>query len=210
MKTTPKDAANASYCRSPSYGSPRQAPAHLSTQSQRAASSLEVPKPNTTQPQPSILRQKQAAAQPAYSIQVQILCPAFAFTFAAALAVALALAVAAAFAAAFLSVIPEGNLLLALAVAFVAAVAAALAVPSAIPKENLLPPLPLLPPNHSIHNPKANLPHHIHAILSSAMKILLGIVALILVTLTVIADYKWKQWIAARKRDRDNESIPKK
>ena len=35
---------------------------------------------------------------------------------------------------------------------------------------------------------------------------LLGIVALILVALTVVADYKWKQWIAARKRDRANDN----
>jgi hypothetical protein len=38
------------------------------------------------------------------------------------------------------------------------------------------------------------------------MKILLGISALILVTLTIIADFKWKQWMAARKRDRANEN----
>jgi hypothetical protein len=34
------------------------------------------------------------------------------------------------------------------------------------------------------------------------MKIVLGILALILVIASVFADYKWRQWIAARKRDR--------
>jgi hypothetical protein len=34
------------------------------------------------------------------------------------------------------------------------------------------------------------------------MKILLGILALILVVASLLADYKWRQWLAARKRDR--------
>jgi|GEM_PF-2185007 len=35
-----------------------------------------------------------------------------------------------------------------------------------------------------------------------AMKILLGILAVVLVAASLIADYKWRQWIAARRRDR--------
>jgi hypothetical protein len=42
-----------------------------------------------------------------------------------------------------------------------------------------------------------------HAILRAAMKLLLGLFALFLVALSVLADYKWKQWIAARKQNRD-------
>jgi general stress protein CsbA len=34
------------------------------------------------------------------------------------------------------------------------------------------------------------------------MKILLGILALILIAASVYADYKWRQWMAARRRDR--------
>jgi hypothetical protein len=34
------------------------------------------------------------------------------------------------------------------------------------------------------------------------MKILLAIFALILVVASVVADYKWRKWIADRKRDR--------
>ena len=34
------------------------------------------------------------------------------------------------------------------------------------------------------------------------MKILLGILALVLVAALVIADYKWRQWMTARRRDR--------
>jgi hypothetical protein len=34
------------------------------------------------------------------------------------------------------------------------------------------------------------------------MRILLGILALVLVAASVFADYKWRQWMAARKRDR--------
>lgn len=34
------------------------------------------------------------------------------------------------------------------------------------------------------------------------MKIFLGILAILLVTASLFADYKWRQWIAARRRDR--------
>jgi hypothetical protein len=34
------------------------------------------------------------------------------------------------------------------------------------------------------------------------MKLLLGLIALALLAVSLIADYKWKQWIAARKQDR--------
>jgi hypothetical protein len=34
------------------------------------------------------------------------------------------------------------------------------------------------------------------------MKILLGVLALVLVVASVLADYKWRQWMAARRRDR--------
>jgi hypothetical protein len=34
------------------------------------------------------------------------------------------------------------------------------------------------------------------------MKIFLGILAIILVAASVFADYKWRQWMAARRRDR--------
>jgi hypothetical protein len=34
------------------------------------------------------------------------------------------------------------------------------------------------------------------------MKLLIGIVAIVVVAGSLFADYKWKQWIAARKRDR--------
>jgi hypothetical protein len=36
----------------------------------------------------------------------------------------------------------------------------------------------------------------------SAMKILLGIVVLLVVLASVFADYKWRQWMAARRRER--------
>jgi hypothetical protein len=36
------------------------------------------------------------------------------------------------------------------------------------------------------------------------MKILLGILALILVAATIVADCKWRQWMAGRRRDRDH------
>jgi len=34
------------------------------------------------------------------------------------------------------------------------------------------------------------------------MKILLGIVAVAVVVASLIADYKWRQWVAKQKRDR--------
>jgi hypothetical protein len=34
------------------------------------------------------------------------------------------------------------------------------------------------------------------------MKILLGILAIIVIAASLFADYKWRQWIAARRRDR--------
>jgi len=34
------------------------------------------------------------------------------------------------------------------------------------------------------------------------MKIFLGILAVIVVAATLIADYKWRQWMAARRRNR--------
>ena len=36
------------------------------------------------------------------------------------------------------------------------------------------------------------------------MKLIIGLVALFLVALSFVADYKWKQWIAARKQERDH------
>lgn len=36
------------------------------------------------------------------------------------------------------------------------------------------------------------------------MKLIIGLVALALVVISLIADYKWKQWIAARKQERDH------
>jgi hypothetical protein len=34
------------------------------------------------------------------------------------------------------------------------------------------------------------------------MKIFLGILAVLVVAASVFADYKWRQWMAARRRDR--------
>jgi hypothetical protein len=34
------------------------------------------------------------------------------------------------------------------------------------------------------------------------MKILIGILALVLIVASFVADYKWRQWMAARRRDR--------
>ena len=34
------------------------------------------------------------------------------------------------------------------------------------------------------------------------MKLLLGILALLFVAVSVFADYKWRQWMANRRRDR--------
>jgi hypothetical protein len=35
------------------------------------------------------------------------------------------------------------------------------------------------------------------------MKIALGIVLLVVICASAVADYKWRAWIAARKRDRE-------
>jgi hypothetical protein len=34
------------------------------------------------------------------------------------------------------------------------------------------------------------------------MKVFLGILAVVIVAASVFADYKWRQWMAARRRDR--------
>jgi hypothetical protein len=34
------------------------------------------------------------------------------------------------------------------------------------------------------------------------MKIILGILAVLIIAASLFADYKWRQWIAARRRDR--------
>jgi hypothetical protein len=36
------------------------------------------------------------------------------------------------------------------------------------------------------------------------MKLLLAILAIVLLVASFYADYKWRQWLAARKRDRDH------
>jgi hypothetical protein len=35
------------------------------------------------------------------------------------------------------------------------------------------------------------------------MKIILGILAILIIAASLFADYKWRQWIAARRRDRE-------
>ena len=40
------------------------------------------------------------------------------------------------------------------------------------------------------------------------MKLLLGILALLLVSFSVFADYKWRKWMAARKDARDQQNHP--
>jgi hypothetical protein len=35
------------------------------------------------------------------------------------------------------------------------------------------------------------------------MKIILGILAIVVIAASLFADYKWRQWMAARKRDRE-------
>jgi len=37
------------------------------------------------------------------------------------------------------------------------------------------------------------------------VKILLGILAAVLIAASLFADYKWRQWLAARKRDRESQ-----
>jgi hypothetical protein len=36
-----------------------------------------------------------------------------------------------------------------------------------------------------------------------AMKIFLGVLALVLVAASLLADYKWRQWMAKRRRERE-------
>ena len=38
----------------------------------------------------------------------------------------------------------------------------------------------------------------------NAMKIILGVLLIVIVVGSVIADYKWRQWIAARKAQREH------
>lgn len=37
------------------------------------------------------------------------------------------------------------------------------------------------------------------------MKILLGVGFLLLIAASLVADYKWKQWMAARRADRESD-----
>jgi len=36
------------------------------------------------------------------------------------------------------------------------------------------------------------------------MKLLVGLIVALIVIASIYADYKWRQWLAARKRDRDH------
>jgi hypothetical protein len=38
------------------------------------------------------------------------------------------------------------------------------------------------------------------------MKVVLGVAVLLLIAFSVIADYKWKQWMAARKLDHEDQN----
>jgi hypothetical protein len=40
------------------------------------------------------------------------------------------------------------------------------------------------------------------------MKLVLAILAVIVIAGSLFADYKWKQWMAARRRDHQNPSDP--
>jgi hypothetical protein len=40
------------------------------------------------------------------------------------------------------------------------------------------------------------------------MKILVGIAVLVLIAFSLVADYQWKRWIAARKQEREQD-LPK-
>lgn len=40
------------------------------------------------------------------------------------------------------------------------------------------------------------------------MKILAAAVLLLLIVVSVVADYKWKRWIAARKQEREHPDRP--
>ncbi len=39
------------------------------------------------------------------------------------------------------------------------------------------------------------------------MKLLFGLTILVLIAVSIVADYKWKQWIAARKQDREQDAF---
>jgi hypothetical protein len=45
---------------------------------------------------------------------------------------------------------------------------------------------------------------HRHAMLFPVMKLVIGLVLLVLILASFYADYKWKQWVAARKQERDH------
>ncbi len=38
------------------------------------------------------------------------------------------------------------------------------------------------------------------------MKLVFGIAIVVLVALSIVADYKWKQWMAARRRDAEAQN----
>ncbi len=40
------------------------------------------------------------------------------------------------------------------------------------------------------------------------MKILLGVFVVIVLAASIFADYKWRQWMAARRRDREGSNLP--
>lgn len=39
------------------------------------------------------------------------------------------------------------------------------------------------------------------------MKLLFGLTILLLIAASLLADYQWKKWIAARKQDRDRDEF---
>ena len=41
------------------------------------------------------------------------------------------------------------------------------------------------------------------------MKLILGLGALLLIAIFLIADYKWKRWMAARRQERDHPADPR-
>ena len=61
-----------------------------------------------------------------------------------------------------------------------------------------MPQVPILGPGKAT-NPSLPVPH---AILNSVMKWLLILVVAVVFLGSLIADYKWRKWIADRKRDR--------
>ena len=40
------------------------------------------------------------------------------------------------------------------------------------------------------------------------MKLLLAIIVIVLIAASVFADYKWRQWMAARRHGHDDENSP--